>query len=766
MRKTDINQYAGPVMAPGDKISTGRSVARMLLKGFLTFLLILAIAGTIVTASITAFVLSLQGSSVDLDLQKLKLNYTSFIYVNGANDNPSEPVKYQSLYSTENRVWIDGDKIPADMKNAIISIEDKRFMEHKGVDWWRTLGAATSLLHIGNSDGSGYGGSTITQQLIKNLTGEDDVSLTRKVKEIFRAINLEKKYSKQEILTAYLNVVNFGSGCNGVEAAANNYFNKSIKDCDLAECAAIAGITQNPTAYNPLLHPEANKKRQQIVLGAMHDQKKITDSQYKAAIAESEHMQFAGKKKESVVDESDVWNWYTETLFDDVEQGLMKAYNCSSDHAIDLIYHGGLNIYSAMDTRMQTIADTTFTDKKTFPASYTQLQGSFFAMDYSGRVLAVEGARGAKTQNRVFNMATDAKRQPGSSMKPLAIYGPAVNAGIINYSSLINDEPQPDYFGKGQPGPKNWDSADTAYHGMITVENALDQSYNAAAISLYKTLTPKVGLDFMRNKLAFTNIQNSDYNLASGIGGLAGVTVREMTAGYQIFGNGGKYYKPYTYYYVTDHDGNVIPGMDNRTESFTQAITSSAATVMNKLLTSVMQSGNTGSAANVSGWQNFGKTGTTDNNKDSWFIGGNPYALGGVWTGYLTPREIERGNLGTAKLAWKTIMSQYLSEKTKKTFKFDSNVVSATFCQKTGLLAVPGTCAATGTGWYDKHSMPPLCTGDGSSSVPDAGSSAASSSAVPQSSSSAASSSQASSQGSPPAGDNPGTDHGRNGTTP
>ncbi len=766
MRKTDINQYAGPVMAPGDKISTGRSVARMLLKGFLTFLLILAIAGTIVTASITAFVLSLQGSSVDLDLQKLKLNYTSFIYVNGANDNPSQPVKYQSLYSTENRVWIDGDKIPADMKNAIIAIEDKRFMEHKGVDWWRTLGAATSLLHIGNSDGSGYGGSTITQQLIKNLTGEDDVSLTRKVKEIFRAINLEKKYSKQEILTAYLNVVNFGSGCNGVEAAANNYFNKSIKDCDLAECAAIAGITQNPTAYNPLLHPEANKKRQQIVLGAMHDQKKITDSQYKAAIAESEHMQFAGKKKESVVDESDVWNWYTETLFDDVEQGLMKAYNCSSDHAIDLIYHGGLNIYSAMDTRMQTIADTTFTDKKTFPASYTQLQGSFFAMDYSGRVLAVEGARGAKTQNRVFNMATDAKRQPGSSMKPLAIYGPAVNAGIINYSSLINDEPQPDYFGKGQPGPKNWDSADTAYHGMITVENALDQSYNAAAISLYKTLTPKVGLDFMRNKLAFTNIQNSDYNLASGIGGLAGVTVREMTAGYQIFGNGGKYYKPYTYYYVTDHDGNVIPGMDNRTESFTQAITSSAATVMNKLLTSVMQSGNTGSAANVSGWQNFGKTGTTDNNKDSWFIGGNPYALGGVWTGYLTPREIERGNLGTAKLAWKTIMSQYLSEKTKKTFKFDSNVVSATFCQKTGLLAVPGTCAATGTGWYDKHSMPPLCTGDGSSSVPDAGSSAASSSAVPQSSSSAASSSQASSQGSPPAGDNPGTDHGRNGTTP
>ena len=710
-------------MAPGDRISTGNSVVRMLLKGFLTFLLIAAIAGVIVIVSVASFVLSLQGSSVDLDLQKLKLNYTSFIYVNGPNDDSAKPVKYQSLYSTENRVWVDYDKIPANMRNAIIAIEDKRFMEHKGVDWWRTFGAAASLLHVSSGDSSGYGGSTITQQLIKNLTGEDDVSLTRKVKEIFRAINLEKKYSKEEILTAYLNVVNFGNGCNGVESAANTYFNKSIKDCDLAQCAAIAGITQNPTAYNPLLHPEANKKRQQTVLGAMHDQGKITDSQYKAAMAESNNMQFAGKKKDSIVDQSDIWNWYTETLFDDVRQGLMKAYSCSSDHAIDLIYHGGLHIYSAMDSQMQSIADTTFTDKKTFSTAYPKLQGSFFAMDYSGRVLAVEGARGTKTQNRPYNLATDAKRQPGSSIKPLAIYGPSVNAGIVNYSSLINDEPQPDYFGKGQPGPKNWDSADTAYHGMITVEYALDESYNAAAISLFKSLTPKVGLDFMRQKLGFTSIENGDYNLSAGIGGLThGVTVREMAAGFQVFGNGGKYYKPYTYYYVTDHDGNVIPGMDNRTESFTQAVSSSAATVMNKLLATVMTQG-TGTAANVSGWQTYGKTGTTDSNKDSWFVGGNPYAVGGVWTGYLTPREIEKGNLGTAKSVWKTIMSQYLSQKAKKTFKFDPNVVSATFCKKTGLLAVPGTCAQTGTGWYDKHSMPALCTGDGASSVPTAASS-------------------------------------------
>lgn len=748
MRKTDINQYAGPVMVSGDKISTGKSVVHMLLKGLLTFFVICAIAGLIVLATVTSFVLSLSNSSVDLDLQKLKLNYTSFIYVNGANDDPTKPVKYQSLYSTENRVWVDSDKIPLNMKNAIIAIEDKRFNDHKGVDWKRTAGAAASLLHLTSGGSSGYGGSTITQQLIKNLTGEDDVSITRKVKEIFRAINLEKKYSKDEILTSYLNVVNFGSGCNGVESAANNYFNKSIKDCDLAQCAAIAGITQNPTAYNPLLHPEANKKRQQTVLTEMHDQHKISDSEYKSAMAESQNMQFAGKKKEEVVDESDVWNWYTETLFNDVEAGLMKAYNCSAEHAIDLIYHGGLHIYSAMSTDMQKAADTVFTGKKTFSTTDLKLQGGFVAMDYNGRVLAVEGSRGTKTQNRLYNLATDAKRQPGSSIKPLAIYGPAINSGIANYSSLINDEPQPDYFAKGQPGPKNWDSASHDYHGMITVENALQESYNAAAISLFKQLTPKIGLDFMRQKLSVTSIENGDYNLSSGIGGLThGVTVREMTAAFQIFGNGGKYYKPYTYYYVTDHDGNVINGMDNRKVTFTQAISSSAATVMNKLLNHVMTSG-TGYYANLSGWQTYGKTGTTDGNKDSWFVGGNPYAVGGVWTGYLSPSEIT--DTGAAKYVWKNIMTEYLSGKAKKTFQFDPGVVSATFCQKTGLLAVPGVCKDTGTGWYDKNSMPGLCTGDGSSLSPSSAVvssevSSAVSSVVPASSAASSSGSSASS---------------------
>ena len=729
MRKTDINQYAGSSSVKGDTLPTAKSIFHIILKGLLTVFVFLAIAGLIVVVSIGIFIYGLKDSTVDLDLQKLKLNYTTFIYVNGSGDNAAQPVQYTSLYSEENRIWEDYDKIPKAMKDAIVSIEDKRFWEHNGVDWRRTAGAAANLFHLVKGS-SGYGGSTITQQLIKNLTGDDEVSLTRKIKEIFRAMNLEKKYSKEEILTAYLNVVNFGSGCNGVEAAANTYFDKDIKDCDIAQCAAIAGITQNPTAYNPLLHPEANKKRQQTVLTAMHDQKKITDSEYTVAMAESEKMKFASKKKETIVDETTIWNWYTDALFEDVKEGLMKAYNCSADHAVDMIYHGGLKIYSAMDAEMQKSAEAAFSDKGAFPSDYPNLQGGFLSMDYSGRVTSIVGARGKKTSNRLYNNATDAKRQPGSSIKPLAVYTPAFNEGKIDYSSLISDTPVENYYGPGKAGPKNWDGR---LHGNVTVEYALEQSWNIPAVQLFKQITPAYGLNFMRQKLGFTSIENRDYNLAAAIGGLTfGVTVREMTAGYQIFGNGGKYYKPYTYYYVLDHDGNVINGMDNRKAVAAQAVPSSTATIMNKLLNNVMING-TGRQADLSGWQTFGKTGTTDDNKDSWFVGGTPYGVAGLWTGYLQPRAIGDYQASYAKKIWKTIMTDYLKNKASKTFQFDPNVVSETYCKKTGLLAKPGVCTDTGIGWYDKNNLPKVCDNlhGGVSSLPQSGST------VPQSSSEA-----------------------------
>ncbi|QAT49292.1 transglycosylase [Caproiciproducens sp. NJN-50] len=708
MRKTDISQYAGGQSVGKKDVSTAKSVFKMILRGIATVLAVLAVSGTIVSVSLFSYIYGLKNESVDYDLHKLQLNYTSFIYVNGSGDDASNPVKYQSLYSSENRIWVDYDKIPKAMKDAIVAIEDKRYWEHKGVDWKRTFSAVVNLFNFFQSDGSSYGGSTITQQLIKNVTGENEVSLTRKVKEIFRAMNLEKKYSKEEILGAYLNVVPFGSGCNGVQTAANLYFGKNIQDCDIAQCAAIAGITQNPTAYSPLTHPDKNRERQQTVLTAMHDQKKITDDEYQAAMKESENMKFVGKKTEDVVDENSVWNWYTEAMFEDVKTSLMETYSCSSDKAVDMIYHGGLKIYSAMDSDLQSIAEGVFNGSKAFPAAYPNLQGGYVAMDYSGRVLSVVGARGKKESNRLFNMATDAKRQPGSSIKPLAVYGPAINAGLINYSSLVNDEPVPNWK-DGKSGPANWDNK---YHGIITVEKALEQSYNAASVQVDKLLTPNISFNFLREKLGFTSLEPADNTLAAmAVGGMTqGITVEEMTAGFQMFGNGGKYYKPYTFYYIEDHDGNVI--VDNRDEVPTQAISSVASTIVHKLLNNVMQHG-TGITANISGWDVFGKTGTTNDNKDSWFVGGTSYAVAGVWTGYRTPKVLNsKYETPVAKAVWKAIMTQYLKDREKKSFDLDQNVIPYKFCVESGLLANPGVCTETKTGWYDKNNLPAICSLD------------------------------------------------------
>lgn len=702
MRKTDINKYAG---SQGNGAS--KSIGRIVSKSLLTILTILFITGMIVSISLFSFILSLKNETMDYDLHKLQLNYTSFIYVNGPNDDSAHPVQYQSLYSSENRVWVDYDKIPKAMKDAIVAIEDKRYWDHNGVDWKRTLGAVTTLF----SKGSSYGGSTITQQLIKNITGDKDVSLTRKVKEIFRALNLEKKYSKEEILTAYLNIVNFGSGCNGVQSAANLYFGKNIQDCDIAECAAIAGITQNPAKYSPLVHPDLNKERQQTVLKEMHDQGQIIEADYQKAIVESEHMKFVGKKSENVVNNVPIWNWYVDTLFEDVKEGLMEHYNCSSDKAVDMLYHDGLKIYAAMDTDMQTIAEDTLKSDKVF-GSNKKLQAGYIAMDYTGRVLATVGSRGEKTSNRPLNLATTSKRQPGSTIKPLAVYGPAIESGKYTYSSLVNDNPLPDWFSDGSAGPKNWGPGNTSgrYWGRIPLEWALERSLNASAAQVGFAITPNVSYNFLREKLGFTSLVPADNNRAPmAIGGLSeGVTVREMTAGFEMFGNGGKYYKPYTFYHVDDHDGNVI--LDNRGAIPVQAIRSTTSSVMHRLLTNVVTGAHgTGRGAAISGWEVFGKTGTTNDEKDSWFIGGSPYAVAGIWTGYLTPAHLT--NTTYAASTWKTIMAKYLQNKAKLKFTYDPNVVSAMFCTKTGLLANSSSDGDTQIGWYDKNNMPATCDG-------------------------------------------------------
>lgn len=711
MRKTDISKYGDSYK--GNSISHRNnkkrknkrcvlSIFKIVSRLLLSILCISVMTGFFVVFSLIMYRSTILENDMALNINASKMALTSFVYVNDENGVPQE---YQRVYNLENRVWVNFQDIPLNMKNAIVAIEDKRFYEHHGVDLPRTMGAMFNLFKGTQS----YGGSTLTQQLIKNITEDNQVSLTRKLREIFRAIELEERYSKDEILESYLNVVNFGGGSRGVQAAANLYFNKNIQDCSLAQCAAIAAITQNPTAYNPIYHPENNKTRRETVLKEMIEQGKISEQECETAMEESANMTFSeGSDYEKNQKSSSVRNWYIETLIRDVVNDLCDKYRIGKSTAEDMIYTQGLKIYCAMDSKAQEIAENTIKDPQIMPKD-KNLELGYTMMDFDGRILATLGSRKEKTGNLLYDRANVAKRQPGSTIKPLAAYTPVIDLGIYNYSSLIPDEPLK-IDSEGNNTIKNWpENWYKSYKGKVTLQWAIEKSANAPAAQMVKLLTPFKSYEFLTKKLEMNSLDGNDSKSLSALatgGTHYGVTPREITAAFQIYGNGGKYNRPYTYFYVTDRNDKVI--LDNRENIPTQAIASSTATIMNRLLRNVVIGPEgTGRSANIPGWNIIGKTGTTTDDYDSWFIGMSPYAVAGIWTGYDNPKRIRE--TASAIKIWKNIMTKYLENKPNIDYTYDKDVVSATYCRSSGNLANSGCSGATG--YYVSNNMPGTCNG-------------------------------------------------------
>ena len=738
--KKDLNKYntassSSPSQRAEGELSqsaaaTAKTVGGMAWKALKTILCVLFISGVLVFLSVAAFLLSFRDIEAP-NLSAMSLNYSSFVYVDDEEGNATE---YMTIHADENRVWASLSDIPAYMKTAQVCIEDHRFCEHSGVDWRTTLNAVLKLF----SGGSG-GGSTMTQQLIKNITEDKDYSILRKVREIFTALNLEKKYSKQQILEAYLNVVNYGGQNEGVEAAAQAYFGKSIGECTLAECALIAGITQNPSQYNPLIFPDEAKTRAQIVLDRMWELSDgidngdnqelvissemegqlapITEEEYNQATAELAAMTFDGNQSqetESVEEQQDVndWNWYIDTMFEDIVADLMDTYGYSYDIAVDMIYNSGLEIHSAMDPQIQTDLENMFVSGENMPAD-PDIQTGLFVMDpYTGRVIAVVGSRDEREGVRLYNNATDATRQPGSSFKALSVYSLGIETGEITYGSVLNDIPVPGYFGEGstQEGPQN---VSRQYTGAMNVDEAIEVSQNAPAAWLAQTLTPESCYEWLTQKLHFTTLTEEDSHSLSAmaLGGMSyGVTVREMTAAFCVFANGGYYYEPYTYTYVKDHDGNVI--LDNRDNTGEQVMSTENATVMNKLLHRPVE-GYNGTAANIMydiGVDMFAKTGTTDNAYDLTFMGGTNFCVAGIWNGYEYSAELYDSN--TCQVTWRAVI-EYLANNydwSGKEWVLSDNVSQYAFCRSSGKLA--GTnCYDTAYGWYDNNNLPGRCNG-------------------------------------------------------
>ena len=637
------------------------------------------------------------------NIKNYELNMTSIVY---AKNSKGEWEEYQRIHGTENRIWVEIEKIPQQLIDAFISIEDQRFYKHAGIDWKRTTAAFVNYLPFVNLYSTNQGGSTITQQLIKNITGDNEQGALRKIREIPRAFLIEKMLDKTTILEAYLNTISLGNGICGVEVAANYYFNKNVNDLTLAECASLAAITKNPSAYNPLTKPDDNKERRNDVLYKMYDLKKITKEQYNNALKEK----VVVDKTQQMDYEIPINNYFIDALIDDVVKDLSIKYNCSTTMASTMLYNGGYKIYATVDSNVQEAMESVYTDQNTyFPQKYSKdksihVQSAMTIMDYSGNIKGIVGGAGEKTVNRGLNRATDSPRQPGSTMKPLGVYVQAIENGYAHFSSDYEDKPMKNYQ-DGKPGPKEWYGE---YEGVMTVAEALERSANTIPCWI---LRDQIGIensfDFLTKKLKFQHLSDEDKNLSSlALGGCSyGITTTESAAAYAIFGNGGVYYEPTTYTQVLDmYDQKIL-----ESNTGTQVIKSSTATIMNRLLQNVVYGpqGTGGGIAWYSNMRAYAKTGTSSESKDLWMVAGTPYYVGSVWYGFDQPENIY--NQGAAARVWRDVMKKVHSELEHKDFEYYDDITTAKYCIHTGNIALK-TCESR-LGYYLPGEKPAKCTG-------------------------------------------------------
>lgn len=636
------------------------------------------------------------------NIKNLEMNMTSVIYV---QNEDGEWKEYQRLHGDENRIWVSIDKIPKNLINAFIAIEDQRFMQHTGVDWKRTSAAFLNWLPNVNILSGNQGGSTLTQQLIKNITSDNDQNASRKFREIIRALTIEKILDKKTILEAYLNTISLGNGICGVQVASNYYFNKDVSKLTLEECACLAAITKNPSANNPISFPEKNEERRRLVLDKMYEQEYITYEEYFSAYDKDIKVDNTQKKKF----EAEINNYFVDALIEDLIEDLSEKYNCSTDTASSMLYNGGYKIYATLDTRIQGIMENVYSN---IPKYFSQkreganVQSSMTIVDYSGHIVGIVGGAGEKTVNRGLNRATSAQRQPGSTMKPIGVYAPALDNGIIYYSTVVDDKPLEKYYKDGKPGPKEWYGY---YAGNMTISKALERSANTIPCHILKDLGIDTSFNFLTQKLGLKHLVEEDKNIAAlALGGCSyGITTEESAAAYAVFGNGGVYYAPKTYYKVEKTNGELVLNSDVQGSV---AIKKDTASIMNKLLQGVVygSQGTGGGIRSYSKMKVYAKTGTSSESNDLWMVAGTPYYVGSVWYGFDKNGTIY--NQGAAATIWRVIMSEVHKGLEEKEFEDVNNLKAVKACRYSG--KIPGKrCYSTVDSYFIEGLGPEVCDG-------------------------------------------------------
>lgn len=655
-----------------------------------------------------------------------RLYYMSYENEEARINEDGTPVELedQRLYSTDNSIWVSYEQMPEDLIDAFVSVEDHRFFSHNGVDWFRT-GNAVLTYFFGAGD---FGGSTITQQLVKNLTGDNENTVQRKIQEIFRALHLEEEMSKEDILEMYLNIVFLGNNCYGVQAAANTYFDKDVSELSLVECASLAAIVKNPSRYEPVNHDifyvenedgeqeeEGNRARRSTVLYTMHNYGKITDKEYEEAL-ETE-LVLAGEDGAEEETENkkpeNINSWYTDAVIEDVQRALIEEYGYTEYVASLMIYTGGLQIYTCIDPEVQSVIDEVYEndDKESgyFPYATDGLQpeSSIIVIDpYTGDVLGLAGGRGEKTQSRILNRATQAKRPVGSSIKPVSVYAPAIDTGVATMGSVYDDSPVTT-SADGSMWPHNLPDV---YNGYTTVQDALRRSVNTCAVKILRDVGIDYSFDFMKETLNMTSLIDS-YTTASGytvtdrseaplaLGQFSyGITLWELTAAYGMFQNDGIFCKSRLWYEVCDSEGNIILKNDPEYE---MAISEESADIMTAMMENVISSGTATAVTLDERVDVAAKTGTTTADFDRTFIGYTPYYVCGCWFGYDMNQALSDFGTSPSLIVWDKVMNM-LQDKVEakaaangeeiKSFEMSPNIIQVTYCKDSGML-VGDACA-------------------------------------------------------------------------
>ncbi len=608
------------------------------------------------------------------------------------------------LGSEKKKIPLASSEIPAKLKNAYVAIEDERFYSHSGIDIKRTASAIASyIIHFGSSS---FGGSTITQQLVKNLTGDSTDSVTRKVKEWWKAWQLETCLSKDEILTGYLNVIYVGPSIYGVEAGAKYYFNKSAKDLKLEECAFLAGLNHSPNSYNPFTNDDNSEKiknRTKTVLAKMQELGYIeSEEEYNQAVSNVEKgLNF---KKGEVKSGNGVYSYHTDALITEITQDIQNKYNISETFATNYITMAGLTIHSTQDSKVQEITETEFEKTKYVRASKNGGDPSQAAMvvvdQNTGYVTACTGGLGKKTTSRPFNRATQSVRQTGSAIKPIAVLAPAIDKKIITAASIYDDTEKD--FEKGYH-PVDYSKS----LGKITVRRAVESSQNIPFVEIMEEIKPRNAIKYLE-KMGVTSLTEKDRGLPLALGGLEkGISPLEMAGAYATIANDGVYIEPTFYSRINRENGEeVIKSKQKKKKVFSKEV----AYILKNILTQpVLGENGTATYCKISGVDVAAKTGTTDENYDRWLCGFTPYYTAVTWYGYDQNESVQFNQRNPAGLLWANVMARVHTGLESKKFEKPSTVLSATICAETGMRATTA-CKNTYTEYFLWFTTPDLCT--------------------------------------------------------